>query len=104
MMGNGREIVADTFSQESFDDYWFLGSTKNEKKRGLAYEDKETDPLRWHDGITARCVCRGALWMFFDPNPYAKFGKSKEEIATIRLCIGPDLMKEKGYKFKPPKK
>lgn len=104
MIGNGDEFIADTFSYESFEDDMTLWSPKNEKQNGLAYEDEETDPLRWRDGATARCISRGVTWNIFDPFPYAKHGKSKKEPATLRLCIGPDLMKEKGYSLKPSKK
>ena len=104
MIGNGDEFIADTFSYESFEDDRVLWSPKNEKKNGFAYEDEETDPLRWRDGATSRCICRGVTWNIFDPFLYAKHGKGKNESATLRLCIGPDLMKEKGYSLKPGKK
>ena len=42
--------------------------------------------------------------MFF-PHPFVKRGEElKGVFLTLRLCIGPDLMKEKGYKFKLQKK
>ena len=111
MLGNGCEVTLDTFDDSSFGDPCNLMSQENAKQTGITYSDHETDPLRYCDStkVVVRWMTRGTGWHSINPHPYHKTGVVLRERAphshpTIRLCIGPDLMKEKGYKFKLQKK
>jgi len=109
MLGNGVEILLDTFDNRSFQAPTDLMSNKNEKQTGIDYADKEIDPLRYYDKYGTSCIARGCEWHSKNPHPYTKFGgeltiRYAHAYPTVRLCIGPDLMKEKGYSFKPGKK
>ena len=109
MLGNGIEILLDTFDDGSFLHPSDLTSRNNSKQMGILYANMETDPLRYYNKVGRRYIGRGCLWHSKEPNPYAKFGGELNPVyahahPTIRLCIGPDLIKEKGYSFKPSKK
>ena len=111
MLGNGYELTLDTFdgSLTASRDL-FRGENKNQT--AIVYDNKEQDPLRFYARFPSYtcCIIRGALWNNMDPHLYGKRGiglqshRRKGQTTCLRLCIGPDLMKEKGYKFKPPKK
>ena len=104
MLANGKDVMLDTFDDDTFGSRtWLEDKAANANQTGIIYADKETDPLRHYGKVGARCICRGGGWWF--PHPFVKRGEELNGVfATLRLCIGPDLMKEKGYKFKPPKK
>jgi formylglycine-generating enzyme required for sulfatase activity len=109
MLGNGVEILLDTFDDGSFQHPSDLSSRNNVKQTGILYANMETDPLRYYNKVGTRYIGRGCLWHSKEPNPYAKFGGELSPVdahahPTLRLCIGPDLMKEKGYSFKSGKK
>ena len=111
MIGNGGEFVLDTFDADSFamlSGVWYPMGDKANEGKGLVYDDKETHPLRFSkkDVTALISIKRGEIGLE-SPHPFTKrhtdlFGRSNR--STIRLCIGPDLMKEKGYTFKPTKK
>ena len=105
MLANGKDVMLDTFDDDTFGSRTWLEDRKaNANQTGIIYADKETDPLRCYYGkVGARCICRGGGWWF--PHPFVKRGEElKGVFETLRLCIGPDLMKEKGYSFKSGKK
>ena len=105
ILGSGFEVVLDTFDDSSFTIKDVMIAWDNANQKEIIYEEREIDPLRYCR-FMPRCIQRGALpWNWYIPNPYGKRGgELTEHMNTLRLCIGPDLMKEKGYKFKPPKK
>ena len=86
---------------------WYPIGNKANIGKGLIYDDEETDPLRYcKDMITAIDITRNGIGMS-DPHPFSKNLVDlcfRDRRNTLRLCIGPDLMKEKGYSFKPGKK
>ena len=104
MLANGNDVALDTFDGDSFVDKKYLeDGKKNAQQTGIIYMDREIDPLRYFGRFGALSLSRGGGRWF--PHPFVKRGADLKDVAhTIRLCIGPDLMKEKGYKFKPPKK
>ena len=112
LLGNGFELTLDTFDSDLANDPGGLfKSGANDNQKALVYLDEEIDPLRFFFRIpsTAFCIIRGSAYNHMEVWLYAKVGRAVYDRggifpATIRLCIGPDLMKEKGYKFKPPKK
>jgi formylglycine-generating enzyme required for sulfatase activity len=105
MLANGKDVMLDTFDDSTFESKtWLEDKKKNANQTGIIYANKEIDPLRYYYGkVGARCISRGGGWWF--PHPFVKRGEElKGVFLTLRLCIGPDLMKEKGYKFKLQKK
>ena len=107
MLGNGREMMFDTFNGDCIEDDGAILDQKNVKQTAISYPDKESDPLRFYSGKNSRVLLRGSYWTNWDFHPYAKRGMTLHHRwigATFRLCIGPNLMKEKGYSFKPGKK
>ena len=110
MIGNGCEYVLDTLNVDSFaklSGEWYPIGNKANEGRGLVYNDKEIDPLRFCKDVPAAVSIRRGEIGLGSPHLFAKphadlFWKNNR--TTLRLCIGPDLMKEKGYKFKLGKK
>ena len=112
MLGNGFELTLDTFDPNlTKNPYNVFKDGINNGQAALVYDERETDPLRFFRIVqNAFGVLRGAEHNNMEPHLYAKRGCRLCERGTIvqtitlRLCIGPDLMKEKGYSFKPGKK
>ena len=110
MIGNGSELVLDTLNADSFamlSGAWYPIGNKANDGKGLVYDDKEIDPLRFCKDIPAAISIRRGEIGLGTPHSFAKPHADlywKNNRTTLRLCIGPDLMKEKGYKFKPAKK
>ena len=109
MLGNGHEMMLDTFDRNLIDDDGSILAPKNVGQKAIVYHAEEMDPLRYcnQSKESANFILRGSYWSSWDAHPYAKRGMTIDfrwNRNTFRLCIGPDLMKEKGYKFKPPKK
>ena len=109
MIGNGREFVLDTFDRTSFATLkgWYPFGDEANVGKGLVYEDKEKDPLR-HCKDTDKVIiitrsehdaCVAGSFMKLHENLGSRCPRN-----TIRLCIGPDLMKEKHYSFRRSKK
>lgn len=100
MIGNGFEMMLDTIRDD--------GTIKVSRPLGeivaqtaLTYDDKEVDPLKTeHLGLV---VVRGAAYNNMEGDPWCKrvvdttrsLGTDIQSVC-IRLCVGPDLMKEKG--------
>ena len=112
ILGNGFELTFDTFDPSlatAPDNAFYVD--KNNNQTALVYAEKDTDPLRFFRiMVNAFSVLRGAVSNNMSPHLYAKRGCSvysrgnNVQTPTLRLCIGPDLMKEKGYSFKLGKK
>ena len=89
MLGNRGELVLDTVSC-----VWHNGGDQD----ALCYAEEETDPLRMAEGPTLYFWRGGSgahgWWV---PSPFAASPCYDGEY-PFRLCIGPDLMKEKGLK------
>ena len=106
MIGNGLTFTLDTIDGFSMGNsaHFYHGDNVNQKV--IIYKDKEIDPLRFFSMAGAVCIMRGTKWDRWAPALYGKRGHNlnEEKDGTIRLCIGPDLMKEKGYSFKSGKK
>ena len=110
MIGNGGDLVLDTLNRNLFAmtyGAWYpLGNKANEGK-GLVYGDEEIDPLRFCKDLSAAITIKRSEIGTATPHPFSKqhvdiFSGNNRH--TLRLCIGPDLMKEKGYSFKLGKK
>ena len=113
MLGNGFELTLDTFDPNlAKDPYNVFKDGINSGQTALVYGEREIDdPLRFFRIVhNAFGVLRGAAHNNMEPHLYAKRGwrlcdrGTIVQTTTFRLCIGPDLMKEKGYSFKPGKK
>ena len=103
MIGNGFELMLDVIDPAKYATKTFLNDDKFQT--AVVYADTETDPLRFYDkwGMT---IIRGALHNCTEGALYAKRCRELTESQCpstafcVRLCIGPDLMKEKKIKFK----
>ena len=109
MLGNGHEMTLDTFDRNLIDDDGSILSPKNVEQKAIVYHDVEIDPLQYCTNTKGapNFILRGSYWNSWDAHPYAKRGMTLEfrwNRNTFRLCIGPNLMKEKKYSFKPGKK
>lgn len=106
MLGNRIEFTLTTFNPKSLaNPNRSIGHVSNKNQTAINYQDGEIDPLLWYDNMAAYFIMRGG-WFLWTIELY---GKKECPIdspigGTFRLCIGPDLMKEKGYSFKPGKK
>jgi len=108
IFGNGGDITLDTIDIGGIDEskkFWLTN------QKVIPYAPKEVDPLRITDNSAqkARCLVRGVGFNSVDGFPYGKnpFPLSRGSCVIqpcIHLCIGPDLMKEKGYDKKSQKK
>lgn len=112
MLGNGFELTLDTFDSDLVNNPAEpFNRGVNDNQAALVYAEKEIDPLRFFNRVqaSAYCIIRGSAYNHMEVWLHAKVGRALHDTggifpATFRLCIGPDLMKEKGYSFKPGKK
>ena len=107
MLGNGAEIMLDTFDGTSFENLKILHEGKNGGQVGIAYKDNDSDPLGYFERLYARYITRGCCHTAWGISPYGKMSfavNGKSCYTTFRLCIGPDLIKEKGYTFRYKKR
>ena len=109
MLGNGYQLMLDTVEKYSVKSRNLYQEAHGQT--AFVYQNEEKDPFRFCKEVAARyCLTRGSSWNTHSPDLYGKrlcSPDSKEENCQkicLRLCIGPDLMKEKGYSFKHPKK
>jgi len=102
MLSNGREFVLDTVNNLRwtgghgmyYNDY--LGG-----KGILLYKESETDPFRFVLNSSCPLIrgdlsCKGSWYMKSRGRPDRK----DDMFTTFRLVIGPDLLKERGIKFR----
>ena len=111
ILGNGFEIMLDIVDSSLFANPIEIFKTDNKNQTGIVYQNTETDPLRFcPQRYKAHCLLRGSRYNNLQPDMEAKRGylldtyRTPVQYICLRLCVGPDLMKEKGYKFKPSKK
>lgn len=112
ILGNGFELTLDSFDPslaKKPNDVFNDGNNGNQT--ALVYAEKEIDPIRFFRIMpNALSVLRGAEFNNMEPSLYSKRGCRLHtrgvgvQTTCFRLCIGPDLMKEKGYSFKSGKK
>ena len=97
MLGNTGELTMDCFDIGRFPNGssnppWF-------NQDAIRYEEEETDPLHWFVGATKAYIwCGGTRASDWLTTPSWKAMFAGTHTAPFRLCIGPDLMKEKGFK------
>ena len=112
ILGNGFELTLDTFDPSlAKNPNNVFNKVMNDNQTALVYAEKEIDSLRFFRIVpNALSVLRGAGFNNMEPSLYSKRGcrlhtcGSGVQATCFRLCIGPDLMKEKGYSFKSGKK
>ena len=112
ILGNGFELTLDSFDPslaKKPNDVFNDGNNGNQT--ALVYAGKEIDPIRFFRIMpNALSVLRGAEFNNMEPSLYSKRGCRLHtrgvgvQTTCFWLCIGPDLMKEKGYSFKSGKK
>ena len=97
MLGNLGELTLDVVDASRIPS-GDGGRKKWEDQEAISYEEVETDPLRrTPQNIRGKNLFRGGHINFgWGVNPYAK--NLDYVIHPFRLCVGPDLMKEKGFK------
>ena len=106
MLGNRIEFTLSTCNSNLFcNPNRNIGHVSNKNQTAINYQDKEIDPLLWCDNMSAWYIMRGG-WYLWSTELYGKKVSPIDSsmCGTLRLCIGPDLMKEKGYSFKSGKK
>ena len=106
MLGNRIEFTLATCNSKFFCNLnRGLGNISNKNQTAISYQDNEIDPLLWCDNANAWYIMRGG-WFLWSAELYGKKVSPIDSsmCGTFRLCIGPDLMKEKGYSFKSGKK
>lgn len=99
MVGNRGEIVEDMLDRSLVQ--MVNNSWNRRDQSAICYEPEETDPLHLAPRNSAKkgCLARGGFknfgWM---ATASGKFDVGLSTQLPFRLCIGPDLMKEKGFK------
>ena len=93
MLGSGGDMVLDTYNSELLN--------------CLQYKPVESDPLRVNmEGIKfwgKRCPDPGYT-DYWQANMFRKVAMGQSMRTAIHIVLGPDLMKEKGFAVKKPKK
>ena len=101
MVGNIGEMMLDVIDANAVN----CRSVGDENQKALWYDGFEVDPLRLFEGNSASYLVRnGHQWSsVWNRDPFSKHQSYEVHGVAFRIVLGPDLLKEKGIKFKPGK-
>ena len=101
MVGNHAEMMLDVIDANTLN----CRSVGDENQKALRYGVCEVDPIRWFEGSSASCLVRnGHQWSAsWNEAPFSKHQNGADHEDAFRIVLGPDLLKEKGVKFRPGK-